>query len=130
MADHDGLDDGERQSGATGVATGGEERVEYLFPVRFRYRIAVSVHCHLDGCDFIGRIQPYIPGVVTDSVVVIRLASLQGAIYQHNVCTAGSKRSMPALTAAGCVRRRAVLSHLYLRKGTIVPRQARCRDAA
>jgi hypothetical protein len=34
MADHDGLDDGERQSGATGVATGGEERVEYLFPVR------------------------------------------------------------------------------------------------
>jgi hypothetical protein len=33
MAGHDGLGDGEPHSGATGVATGGEERVEYLVPV-------------------------------------------------------------------------------------------------
>ena len=76
MAGHDGLDDGEPHSGAAGVAAGGEEGVEYLVPVRLRYRIAVIAHRHLDGGGVIDRFQPHVLGVVTDGVV--------GQMRQHD----------------------------------------------
>jgi hypothetical protein len=37
VAGHDGLDDRESHSGAAGVAAGGEEGVEDLFPIRLAF---------------------------------------------------------------------------------------------
>ena len=76
MAGHDGLDDREAHSGATGVATGGEEGVDDLLAVRLSYRIAVIAHRHPDNGGIVDGHYTDMLRIVTNRIV--------GQVRQHD----------------------------------------------